>query len=392
MQWAKPTELADLFPVFAALDQGQTVGLLLGTSVLPPAPLPPTEGENFLGVCSSGSTGRPKLIWRRWRDLCVNPARSDQLQGWTWASPFEPFTFAGVQVALQAWASGGKVLSLGRDWGVAWHTLRNGAVDALSCTPTYADLLLQNEPPETGPASEPADDDAARQTACHRLAPQTVKTGDEEEERERSPTQESKRPRADLPLRQITLGGEALRPALGTRLAQRFPNVRFTVIYATAELGVLMKTHRLDGWYEAASLAKRFPHWRVNNRVLEVLPGGLWQTTGDLVELNGDLLRVVGRANAIANVAGTKVSLAEVSELAEQVPGVRRAVAVAEPSPITGQIVCLKYATDPACDTGAVTKALQAHLQSRLRKEAWPRKWVLDDLGPEVNAKRRLQA
>lgn len=372
MQWAEPTELADLFPVFAALGQGQTVGLLPGASVLPPAPLPPAEGENLLGVCSSGSTGRPKLIWRRWRDLCANPARSDQLQGWTWASPFEPFTFAGVQVALQAWASGGKVLSLGRDWGVAWHTLRNGAVDALSCTPTYVDLLLQNEPPET------------------------VKTGNEEEERgrerERSPAQETKRPRAGLSLRQITLGGEALRPALGTRLARRFPNTRFTVIYATAELGVLMKSHRLDGWYEVNSLAKRFHRWRVNDHVLEVLPGELWQTTGDLVELNGDLLRVVGRANAVANVAGTKVSLAEVSELAEQVPGVRRAVAVAEPSPITGQIVCLKYATDPACDTGAVATALQAHLQSRLRKEAWPRKWVLDDLGPEVNAKRRLQA
>jgi acyl-CoA synthetase (AMP-forming)/AMP-acid ligase II len=320
----------------------------------------------MLGVCSSGSTGRPKLIWRRWRELCADPSRSDHLQGWTWASPFEPFTFAGVEVALQAWTSRGNVLSLGRDWGLAWHTLRNAAVDVLSCTPTYVDLLLQNEPQKAGPT------------------PEAGATG-------ATPGQDPKPPSVELRLRQITLGGEALRPSLGTRLAERFPNTSFTVIYATAELGVLMKTHRLDGWYEIHSLAKRFPRWRINTGVLEVQPGELWQTTEDQVELKGDLLRVIGRADALANVAGTKVSLAQVSELAEQVPGVRRAVAVAQASPITGQIVCLKYAIDPDYDTGAVTTALQVHLQSRLRKEAWPRKWVLDDLGPEVNAKRRLQ-
>jgi acyl-CoA synthetase (AMP-forming)/AMP-acid ligase II len=367
MQWAEPTQLADLFAVFAALDHGQTVGLLPGPSAVPPAPLPATEHETLLGVCSSGSTGRPKLIWRRWREVRAGPARSEQLQGWTWASPFEPFTFAGVQVALQAWTSAGKVLSLGRDWGLAWHTLRNGAVDALSCTPTYVDLLLQNEPPEPDSTPEPGAIGAAAGQA-------------------------PEPPGVDLCLRQITLGGEALRPSLGTRLAQRFPNARFTVIYATAELGVLMKSHRLDGWYEVHSLAKAFPRWRLNAGVLEVQLGELWQTTGDQVELKGDLLRVIGRAGAVANVAGTKVSLAEVSELAEQVPGVRRAAAVAEPSPITGQIVCLKYATDPDYDPGAVTAALRAHLQSCLRKEAWPRKWVLDDVGPEVNAKRRLLA
>jgi acyl-coenzyme A synthetase/AMP-(fatty) acid ligase len=86
-----------------------------------------------------------------------------------------------------------------------------------------------------------------------------------------------------------------------------------------------MKTHRLDGWYEIESLAKRHPHWRVNAGVLEVQLGEHWQTTGDQVELKGDLLRVIGRADAVANVAGTKVSHAEVSDLAEQVLGVRRA-------------------------------------------------------------------
>jgi len=368
MQWAEPTQLADLFAVFAALDRGETVGLLPRAGALPPATPPASAQETLLGVCSSGSTGRPKVIWRRWRELRAGPTRSEHLQGWTWASPYEPFTFAGVQVALQAWVCDGKVLSLNTDWGLAWHTLRQAAVDALSCTPTYVDLLLQNEEGER-------EGEGGREG---------------EREGERLPVLGQKPPWVGL--RQITLGGEALRPALGTRLAQRFPNARFTVIYATAELGVLLKTHRLDGWYETASLAKGHPRWRINAGVLEVQLGEHWQTTGDQVELQGDLLRVIGRADAVANVAGTKVSLAEVSELAEQVPGVRRAMAVAQASPITGQIVCLKYAVEPDCDAGAVTTALQTHLQSRLRKEAWPRKWVLDEVGPEVNAKRRLQA
>jgi acyl-coenzyme A synthetase/AMP-(fatty) acid ligase len=368
VEWFQPEILSDLFGVFGLLEKGASVGLAsanaksgttqpsLSPGVHPPSPLTESTAEEapppsalrlpasgaWLGVNSSGSTGVPKLVWRAWSDLRHEARDTDLVRGWTWASPFLPHTFAGVQVALQAWASHGQVLFVDAAWDQTWARLKAAHVDALSCTPTFLDLLLQNEPSDR-PGWHP---------------------------------------------RQITLGGEVLRPAVGQRVARRFPATRVTVIYAAAEHGVLLKTHRLDGWYETDGFRRRGLEWRVQDGRLELKRGDNWLTTGDQVEVKGDLMRVVGRADAVANVAGTKVSLAEVAELAEQVPGVRRALAVAEPSPVTGQIVCLKYAVEPGAAPAAVLEALQAHLRQHLRKEAWPRRWELDEVGIGHNAKR----
>jgi acyl-coenzyme A synthetase/AMP-(fatty) acid ligase len=243
---------------------------------------------------------------------------------------------------LHAWVGKGRIGTVTNDWPATWETLRTQAVDALSCTPTFLDLLLQHEP-----------------AAPHAWVP-----------------------------RQVTLGGEVLRPHAGARFAARFPATGFTVVYAAAELGVLLRTRRLDGLYELGSLVKRYPCWRLVEGVLEVRRGGQWRSTGDRLKVNGAEVRIVGRADAVANVAGTKVSLAEVAERAEQVPGVRRAVALAEASPVTGQIVCLRWAIEPGSDVRAVTQALEAHLQRHLRKEAWPRRWEREEVGPAANAKR----
>ena len=351
MNSLKPNSLADLFEVFARLDGGEQIAL---ASPEPPdeaAPIFPAQDERsnrtgaWVAVTSSGSTGRSKLVWRPWAELRSESSGSESVSGWTWASPFAPHTFAGVQVALQAWRSAGRVISLNANPADAWRSLREENVDALCATPTFADLLLQQE--------------AA--------------------------------PLSAWKPRQITLGGEPLRASLGARLAERFPHCRFSVIYATAELGVLLKTNSLDGWYRMNSLGRRYPGWRVMEGVLEVWSRGSWVATGDRVETQGDLIRIVGRADAVANIGGVKVSLAHISELAEQVPGVRRAVAIAETNPITGQIVALKYATDPAFEAYVVKQSLQTYLQANLRKEAWPRRWEIDPLLPVNNAKRIVQ-
>jgi long-chain acyl-CoA synthetase len=314
--------------------------LMRGESIALSGPdTPPNEGV-WLGVCSSGTTGRPKLVWREWADLLRETTRPPAVGGWIWSSPFMPATYAGVRVALQAWTGGGRVISLNMDWARAAETMRRTRPQALCCTPTYIDLLLQN-------------------------CPGRIEG-----------------------LRQITLGGEPLRPALGLRLAARFPATRFTIVYATAELGPLMKTHRLDGWYETASLHHSYKAWRIINGQLQVHGRRGWLDTRDHVERDGNFLRVVGRADAVANVAGTKVSLAEVARLAEEITGVRRALALAEPNPVTGQIVCLRYAIEPEADRQAVEQDLKKRLRRRLRKEAWPRRWEEDEVGPVANGKR----
>jgi acyl-CoA synthetase (AMP-forming)/AMP-acid ligase II len=333
--------------VFARLDAGETVALgpleSRGASAECPSPIPAGK-DPWIGLTSSGSTGRPKLVWRSWKQLRNEAVTSEGLQGWTWASPFLPHTYAGVAVALQAWMNDGRVLPLGAPNETAWIALARRSVDALSCTPTYADLLLQHEP-ATGSRWSP---------------------------------------------RQATLGGEALRPATGQRLARRFPQSRFTAIYATAEHGVLLKSHRLDGWYEAKPPDHRASPWRVRAGAIEVRRNGTWVATGDEAELKGRLVRVIGRLDGVANVAGTKVNLAEVGRIAETVSGVRRAVAVAEPSPITGQVVCLHFAVETGWNSREVTHRLQAHLRTSLAREAWPRRWERSEVGLGPNAKRSV--
>jgi len=340
----RPAQLADLNEVFQRLELGQSVALQDPAASFPANSVTPGDGESpWLGVCSSGSTGQPKLIWRRWSDLLAEVRADGRSSGWTWASSFAAESFAGVQAALQAWRTQGSALSLSHDCSTAWKQLIENQPEALSCTPTFLDLLLQFE-----------------DHADH----------------------------AHWTPKQITLGGEVLRTSSGERFARRFPSTRFTVVYAAAEHGVLLKTHRLDGWYESESLTRRSPAWRVQEGVLELCQHGEWVSTHDLVELQGSLLRVVGRAYGIANIGGAKVSLEEIGRLAEEVPGVRRAIAFVDPSPVVGQIVALKYSLEPGFDQVSVQARLELHLRERLRKEAWPRRWELDLVGVGRNSKR----
>lgn len=343
--WLRAPSLDGLFGAFELLNGGTSVVLEARGGSCVPEVKPVGEGP-FLGITSSGSTGLPKLVWKAWGDLLVEARESERLMGWRWASPFEAWTFAGVQVALQAWRTGGRVTGLsGLGWEKAWLLAREQGWDAMSTTPTYMDLWVQNEPMGLG----------------------------------------------GVRLRHVTLGGEVLRPACGARLRARFPDADFKVVYASAEWGILLKTRRLDGWYETDSLDRRRPGWRVEDGVLMVpMKGGGWGSTGDLVELEGGLIRVVGRADRVANVAGSKVNLDEISGMAEKVPGVLRAVAMAEANPITGQVVVLHYEVEPGEAGGEMEVRLSAALRDRLPKVAWPRRWIQGQILPEVNGKRRL--
>lgn len=344
-----PSSLEELFAAFAFLEQGRSVAMFPNLDRRGKASeisdIAPPEREPSLGVCSSGSTGQPKLIWKSWSDLKRAARVEDRVRGWTWCSAFDPWSFAGAQVALHAWLARGRAVSLSRDWPENWRLLNSLRAEVLSATPTFLDLLLQWE----GSAE------------CNAAAWHP---------------------------RQITLGGEIVRPSLAARAVQRFPETRFTCIYATAELGVLATTHRTDGWYELDSLERHCDEWRVREGLLQVRVQEDWKSTGDGVKISNRRFCVTGRQDEIANVAGAKVNLVEIGLLAETVPGVRRAVAFAEASPVVGQIVSLRYEMTEGADAVEVESCLQTELRQRLRKEAWPRRWVAGEVGLGNNSKQ----
>jgi len=339
-----------VFECFERLERGESVGL--GDQFDGEAAPPP--GGPRLGVLSSGSTGKVRRVWKSWEGLKAQARVSPRRNGWHWATPFRADSFAGIQVAIQAWRDGGTCTFWNGDRDSLFKTLAERPVHGLSTTPTFIDLLLQQE---TSPMGV--------------LQPQ-----------------------------QITVGGEVLRPACAERIRSAFPRARFSVIYGSAEHGVVLKTHRMDGWYEVASMERRFSEWRVcrdgdprgeakDKGVLELrLHSGEWVTTGDRVEHRGDLIRIIGRADRVANVGGIKVGLDEVTTLAEQVPGVRRAWAEAEPNGVTGEVVRLRYCLEEGLDGVALERGLQGFLRENLPKAAWPRRWVLDPVLPVNNGKR----
>ncbi|MCF7708270.1 MAG: acyl--CoA ligase [Verrucomicrobia bacterium] len=345
MEIWRPVILEDLFRVFERLEHGVSVLVCnAGDKDIKdtPAPSSASAGTPRLGLYSSGSTGEPKLFWKDWDRLKRGISYSQRCNGWLWASPFLPWTFAGVSVGLQAWGTGGGILSLNADWEEDWRKISVYSPDAVSATPTYLDLLIQNEA-----GAE------CRWTPNH-----------------------------------ITLGGEPLRPNTGRRLARRFGSVRFLNIYAASELGVIAKSPRVDGWFDVTQLAARFCRWRIEEKRLELFREGCWISTGDQVDARDGMFRVNGRITGTANVGGLKVDLNRVSALAESARGIRRATAVATSDSLLGQTVRLNYEIDPEHEEGVVESGLKEYLRAKLPKYAWPRIWSHERVEIGNNAKR----
>jgi acyl-CoA synthetase (AMP-forming)/AMP-acid ligase II len=190
--------------------------------------------------------------------------------------------------------------------------------------------------------------------------------------------------------RQITLGGEPLRSRVGQAAQERFAASRVTVVYASAELGVIAKGYSWDGSFGFPALARRWTDWRLgaSGAELEVQDADGWHSTGDQVEVKADRFRVLGRIGAVANVGGVKVSLAYVESVAETVVGIQTVRAWAVPSPVTGQIVGLRFSVLPGFDPTDVTEALGRYLRRQLPREAQPRLIELIAAGIGPNAKQ----
>lgn len=358
--------LSDLFPVFQRLERGESFRVTPdGVEAIAPGD---AEGTATLSFVTSGTTGSAKTVTWKWKEIRAFAVQSERIGHWKWASPFQPWTFAGIQVALQAWTTGGDAVSLEADWDRSRSQLKQ--TDALCCTPTYADLLLQSdigwELTESGKLGRR---EAGRSA--------TSDFGDQRSKVVSRPIAKGNGSRArdsgGVPnVVQVTLGGEPLRARLGERLKRGFPNAEFTVVYAASELGVILKTHRVDGWFETSGF--RVP-WRIADGTLEIRNWGEWKSTWDRVEVQDDLIRVIGRADEVANVGGTKVFLPLVAAAAECVAGVRRARATAYESPVAGQVVELEFSVEAGCDPETIQRSIKSRLQAELPKPAWPRVW-----------------
>ena len=157
-------------------------------------------------------------------------------------------------------------------------------------------------------------------------------------------------------LRMITYGTETMPQSLLLKLKEVFPKVKFLQTFGTSETGIsttsskssnslFMKLEDINGEYK---IVENELWLRSKTQVLGYLNASMdsftsdgWFKTGDLVEVDGEYIKIIGRAKEVINVGGQKVLPAEVESVILSMEEVDDCMVYGEQNVITGQtVVC----------------------------------------------------
>ena len=182
-------------------------------------------------------------------------------------------------------------------------------------------------------------------------------------------------------LKIISYGAEPMAASTLASMRKTFPDVELRQTYGMIELGVLRaKTRSADSlWVKVGGEGYQL---RVVDGILQIkaesamlgyinaptpfTPDG-YLVTGDLVEQDGEWLRILGRQSDIINVGGQKVYPSEVEAVILEQPNVVDAVVYGESHPLTGKIVCtdiiLCEGADETTSRKEIVRWCRQHLQ-----------------------------
>ncbi len=309
----------------------------LPLSELASRPGPPANSAEASPVLilTTGTTGDQKGARHDWRRLARAVRRPDPEPGTRWLLAYNLNQFAGVQILLHVLASWATlVVPASRRAEDVIDAIRTHAVTHVSATPTFWRLLVGRL--DAGTATE-------------------------------------------LPLTQITLGGEAAPESLLAKLRTLFPSARISHVYAGTEFGSAVSVR--DGRSglplsvlerdENADIQLRIVDGELQIRSRVGMIGyheredddDEWRPTGDLVEVRGDRIHFVGRTTEIINVGGAKVHPLPVEDLICSVEGVHLAAVYGRPNAVTGQIVAADVVPAPGVDAIELEQRIRAECQ-----------------------------
>lgn len=157
-------------------------------------------------------------------------------------------------------------------------------------------------------------------------------------------------------LKIITYGSEPMPILTLKKISQIFKDVKIQQTYGLIEIGVLRSKSKSDNslWVKVGGDGFKT---RVINNLLEIkadsaMLGYLnapspftedgWFMTGDLVEVDGEYLKILGRNSEIINVGGEKVYPQEVENVIQELEGIAEVTVYGEKNLIMGNIVCAK--------------------------------------------------
>ena len=209
-------------------------------------------------------------------------------------------------------------------------------------------------------------------------------------------------------LKIITYGSEPMDPGTLSRLNTLFPNVQLIQKYGTTETGSPRSISRsneslwlkIDSGHVETKVIDNTLWIRSEGTILGYLnaPSPIdaegWYCTGDLVDVDGEWIRFLGRVTEIINVGGEKVTPTEVEQTILELSFVRDALVTGEPHVLMGQVVTARVVLTTAANADLIetAKRIRLHCKDRLAPYKVPVRVdiVADNLfGDRQKAQRR---
>ena len=112
-----------------------------------------------------------------------------------------------------------------------------------------------------------------------------------------------------------------------------------------------------------------------------------WYNTRDIVEQDGDFIKVTGRDTDVVNVGGLKFMKSEVEEVALAYDDVAQVKVITKNNPITGQHIEMIIQTN--VDRNIKKSEMSKYLKNKLPSHMQPLKIVFDEVAISSRLKKK---
>ena len=189
----------------------------------------------------------------------------------------------------------------------------------------------------------------------------------------------------------VTYGTEPMHESTLRRFHELYPHIRLQQTYGLSEVGILRSRSRasdslwvriggegyetrvVDGMLEIKAKSAMLGYLNAPSPFTE----DGWFKTYDVVQVDGEDFRILGRKSELINVGGEKVYPAEVESVLCTMPGVQSVTVSGEPNPITGQIVTARVKLDNSEPLSAFRKRMFEHCKTALPRFKIPQKVII---------------
>jgi acyl-coenzyme A synthetase/AMP-(fatty) acid ligase len=207
----------------------------------------------------------------------------------------------------------------------------------------------------------------------------------------------------------VTYGTEVMPESTLQRIHEVLPQAQLLQTYGLSELGILRSKSRSSDSLWVKIGGEGF-ETRVRDGLLEIKAASAmlgylnapspftedgWFKTGDVVEVDGEWLRILGRASEIINVGGEKVHPAEVESVLQEMDGVEEVAVSGERHPLTGQIVAARFRLSTEESLEELRNRTRLFCRGRLERFKIPQKISLAETslhGERYKKMRRLSS